>query len=1003
MEGHGALQDVVFTGELMVESNVTLEATTILLLLNTTGELQVTGSKEHHTVTLLCTELVAECLIVGDESTCNCSNGYIWSNEVCYTHKCCNETSCSATVSDITPLCIAKVKVHINGSVTLSATTWDFDKTAQLVTAFKGLNGFEYLNVTVQSPSNNIADFEAAVSVKFKTSKLQSIVTELETNLGAVLLVDTLGMVTIKSPNTTVSYMSTVQLKCTFKEATGSAGWNISKKHERFGLNTGSVVKLNHSCSTEEYESCTEVTLDKVTGIWKGTYECGFTDGSVRHVAMAYLKVALLPDVINLKINPLTADCTLGAASVNVTASILCSTESFEVRWTYNDEKTNAVSHTCNDTYGDNLIYDYEVAISCQKTTEAQYVNITFQNSMGQEKSARVDIPVIYEGEKYCSEEVINGEIWPKTPAKDTVINRTCGEGRVGYKSRTCDGTSWQLVYSYCVSQNLTKIFNDADNFQKGLGATQETAMNIFGGLWNSSSYDSDPSDAVADITASINVLDVMSSASENVVLQEGIFPDFVNAASNMLNKTWNGVNTSTVEYMSSTYLQSVEGLVKNIKVTESRGLSSENLDLKFCSGSDCNVSVLDINVTLNKTSGLMKTVAVKNLTNRLKNSFSKTEPTGLLLMATLEESNDSSLEIELDFPRVQMKHTQPICVFWNITAGDWSKKGCTFKITDENRTLCMCYHLTSFSVLMSKSDISTDVLTIITNVGLGVSVSSLLIFLIIESLVWSAVVKSNLSHFRHTALVNIAVFLLLADCSFLASKKLSSTWCLVLTVSKHLFYLAMFSWMLCMSVMLIHQLIFVFSPLRKRVFMFISSIVGYVCPILIVGSSYVHCKYTNKPYYNPETCWLVFEKLLEGSVHAFLLPVGTVILTNLFSMVVVVFTLMKSSVPDGSKADDKETVKSILKVVVFLTPVFGVTWGIGFMLFILDEKNAMYTVADYSFTILNSFQGLSILLTGCLAEQKVRGELSKLILAKSKGKSESMTKLNSTAYTKDK
>lgn len=48
--------------------------------------------------------------------------------------------------------------------------------------------------------------------------------------------------------------------------------------------------------------------------------------------------------------------------------------------------------------------------------------------------------------------------------------------------------------------------------------------MDIFEGLKNSSTIDSDPSDTVADISASISILNVMSRASENVVLQEDIF-----------------------------------------------------------------------------------------------------------------------------------------------------------------------------------------------------------------------------------------------------------------------------------------------------------------------------------------------------------------------------------------------------------------------------------------------------------------------------------------------
>lgn len=80
------------------------------------------------------------------------------------------------------------------------------------------------------------------------------------------------GMVTIESPEGAVCYLSSPELKCLFEEATGSAGWNMSKKHERFELNNGSVVKLNHNCSTPEYKSCVAVTLKNLTGIWTGKY-----------------------------------------------------------------------------------------------------------------------------------------------------------------------------------------------------------------------------------------------------------------------------------------------------------------------------------------------------------------------------------------------------------------------------------------------------------------------------------------------------------------------------------------------------------------------------------------------------------------------------------------------------------------------------------------------------------------------------------------------------------
>lgn len=426
-----------------------------------------------------------------------------------------------------------------------------------------------------------------------------------------------------------------------------------------------------------------------------------------------------------------------------------------------------------------------------------------------------------------------------------------------------------------------------------------------------------------------------------------------------MLSKGWVGINDSTLHDMSASYLHAVEGLVKNIKVNKSDRFISPNLELKFCSGGDCALSVFDIDVNLNKTNGVLKTVAVKNLTDKMNNNFGDTVHTSLVISATLENNSDSSLEIQLDFPNKQLSGKTPFCVFWNTTDGDWSDVGCTVKNSSLQRTQCECKHLTSFSVLMARRQISDSTLDLISNVGLAVSVCSLIAFLIIECVVWSAVVKTNLSHFRHTAVVNIATFRLLADCSFLASsfpKALSNNWCLFLTVCKHLFYLAMFSWMLCMSVMLVHQLIFVFTPLRKRVFMFFSSIIGYVCPILIVGCSYVYSKYTGKPYFDPNVCWLVYEKLLEGSIHAFFIPIGTIIFINLFSMMVVIITLTKTSVPENSKTHDKDTAKSVLKVVVFLTPVFGITWIFGFAQLILEE-GTLLTVAYYTFTILNSFQ----------------------------------------------
>uniref|UniRef100_A0A7N6FCD0 Adhesion G protein-coupled receptor F3b n=1 Tax=Anabas testudineus TaxID=64144 RepID=A0A7N6FCD0_ANATE len=893
-------------------------------------------------------------------------------------------------------------EVVMTGSVLLSSGTWNATNIYQLENAIKRWPCFDILNTT-QRLENSTADIKTVLCFKFGTSRLQRIATSLECNPQAVIRIGTSGMVTMLSPNTTVCYESNPVLKCTFGEATDRANWYIFHNDQLVELYPGTVVQLDNNCTTPEYNSCTTLTLMKVTGAWAGIYECGLTKGSLSYAARTHLSVALLPDVITIVTSPLTADCSqqqTGSVNINISITIPQSTESYEVWWSYNGTVENPLN---NISYNDSLVYTFTAPISCQKTSDAQYVDVTFENTKGQERSTTVDIPVIYADSIFCDENVTDGDIWPKTPAGATVINRTCPEGRVGYKSCTCDGPAWQPVFDYCVNQQLNTLLNSAESFLQGLGATQERAMNIFQELMNNSASAS--SDNIADITASINILTVMANASNNIAFQEEVLPNFINAASNLLSKTWNAVNTSTLYSMSSDFLQALEVLMKNIKFNTSQGVNSTNLQLKFCSSSECNLSLFDVGVNMNKTNGALKTVAVKNLTDRLRNIYSNMTPTSLLLLATLQDNNDRLIKIRLDFPNNQLNITEALCVFWNTTAGNWSDEGCTVITSDENHTLCECNHLTSFSLLIFNDEKTsyekfkfTLTLDIITNVGLGVSICCLLIFLIIESLVWSAVVETNLSHFRHTAMVNIATFLLLADVSFLASTSpdvLSETWCLVLTVCKHLFYLAMFCWMLCLSVMLVHQLTFVFSPLRKRVFMFFSSFVGYVCPVLIVGSSYVYTYYTNRPYYDKKTCWLVFERLMEGSIHAFLLPVGTVILTNLIFMVIVIVTLVKSSIPDNNKADDKGTAKSILKVVVILTPVFGVTWIFGFIQLVLDQDTPMYTAVEFCFTILNSFEGVFILLTGCLTEQKVRDKL-RILMAKSKEKSDTMKNLTS-------
>ncbi|KAK2856563.1 hypothetical protein Q5P01_005298 [Channa striata] len=666
-------------GAMTVEANVTLDTTSILSILNMLHDLQVNSTQ---TVTVLQNTLIADCLLYGTNTSCNCSTEYTWSNDVCYSFNCCNEATCKANVSYTPILCVPKVNVQIYGSVSLSSGTWGASQTAKLQGALAALNGFQNLTITNYRESYKIADFYASVNVRFMTSKLQGILANLENDLTATALANTSGMVTIVSPNTSVCYESSPVLTCTFMEAMTSAGWTMKRDNKSYVLNPGSVVELNNNCATQSI------------------YQCVFTTNRITHAATTQLNVALLPDVITVVNTPPTGDCTqpVSNVSINVSATIPQSTEIYEVSWSYSGGPSTKL---VNKTVNNNLVYSFIVTLSCKPPASTQ--NITFTNTKKQDRIKPLNIDIIYNGSIFCPAETAE-VYWPNTTAGLTVTNVSCENGTVGYKSRTCNGKTWQPVVSFCINQKLKNVSNQAENFIK--------------------------------------------------------------AASNILNKTWDTVNNSVLYKMSSTYLESVENLVKNIKVVNSTGVNSTNLELKFCSSGNCNMSVFNIGVSMNKTNGTLKTVAIKQLSDKLRPNNSQIA-NSLILSATLENNSDSSLEIQLDFPNELLNYTKPVCVFWNTTDGNWSDTGCFANVnaSEANHTLCECNHLTPFSILMSKGDEIKDTdenLNIITNVGLAVSVFSLLIFLIIEFLVWSAVVKSHLSHFRHTAMTKLIPCILL-------------------------------------------------------------------------------------------------------------------------------------------------------------------------------------------------------------------------------------------------
>lgn len=79
-----------------------------------------------------------------------------------------------------------------------------------------------------------------------------------------------------------------------------------------------------------------------------GTYECGFTIGSIRHIGRAKLSVALLPDTITLSSMPLTVDCPENQESVSITVSAIipASNATYNILWGYRGNVSPDVKKT---------------------------------------------------------------------------------------------------------------------------------------------------------------------------------------------------------------------------------------------------------------------------------------------------------------------------------------------------------------------------------------------------------------------------------------------------------------------------------------------------------------------------------------------------------------------------------------------------------------------------------------------------------------------------------
>ncbi|XP_070698543.1 adhesion G protein-coupled receptor F5 [Pempheris klunzingeri] len=877
------------------------------------------------------------CRDVMDRKECECKQHYKWSDKVCESNQtCCANTKCT------------------------------FAKNSTMKAVYSTLRGFNTLTLSCRNGGIN-ADFELTIAENVKPEDLMKKSKSLSANLSQPLSLNTTGFVNLSMPPNPVPYNSKSRiLKCTVKENLKALPtWQLKRKGEKYEITNGTVSEV--SIVTLE----TEVKLKYVTELWAGEYTCAYcqvsNSCSICHKASAMMDVCPIPNIY------ITADqkyprCRKSSDVLEIKVS-------------------------CEIGNSSPTVYRALAYASCDPAMQTIRLTCTFTNRCNQNGSNYIDINIINETEQYCEAE---GD-WMDTKAGFSAVLKC--KNAAGQRERKCKAgpqkATWEPEVSDCVNWNLNSVLQTASVVDIGLGSADDNAAQTFSELQKVTNR-TNTINSFSNINASVYVLFTLSEKPIQLPDDPGVFnfsvnnkllsfQDFLESSSSLLDESlansWKSKADNGNVSVAERFLSSVEQLIEMTNITSVNKKKNIEVAASSCSQeSQCDNTVFDVKVALTGSDpGRVKTAGFKELEKYLPSNNSESEPNSIVVSTTTEKKQLDSVNVDINFKLLKKRPRNVLmtCVTWDNVTRDWSSRYCEWAgPSDEGR--CICKHLSSFAILMSKHAKDIKWINEITYVGLAVSIASLTISLLIEMIVWSAVVKQDNSYLRHTAQVNISMCLLVADCCFLASsgpQRLSDIWCKTFVVVKQFCYLSMFFWMLCLSSTILHQMVFPFHKGGKKTCLKLSVVLGYVCPLLIVAITFIANKGGAEGwYFSRETCWLVYSGVMKGSIYTFVIPVGIIVVFNVFSMAVVIMKLLnhpKNTVP--SHGQEKKDAIAVIRIVVLLTPIFGVTWIFGFALMLLDlTYGIMAYIVNYAFTLLNAFQGLFILLTTCLGDKQV-------------------------------
>ncbi|XP_076873570.1 adhesion G protein-coupled receptor F5-like isoform X2 [Brachyhypopomus gauderio] len=719
-----------------------------------------------------------------------------------------------------------------------------------------------------------------------------------------------------------------------------------------------------------------KLTVTNVNSANSGQYSCKMTINSITYEAL--MAITVLP-------NPNLQTSTSKSVECNDTTVTLscCADTSYTVNLKVDSIvcaqlTTGSGCSTCKYTIRkqDCQTSDKVIWVTCEATGYDSHVYATKPFSIKATKK-----------EFICFNESFGGGDLNDTKVGD------CPQNMVGNQTGLCTSSGWVILdQTNCILIVIQDLINRAQNLVVA-DIPQITAQLSNVTIANGATIIESP----GNVLGIVGILKEIASVSQAAEINQPTMTSFLQIldviASKDAGKTWTTLNNgNTTKNTSSVLLKSIEDMGQKLSnvtfgiITNTTQLNRTQISAPYSGPLGINSTLLihipEINVpaffTFIDFSTLNTVMPARIATSN--DSQTGTSINGDVVVVKTETTVNN---ISFSFSLINNLLGNPQCVFWNFDlldgTGAWDSTGCELKFVknQSERVTCECNHTTSFSILMSSYFVDNVALAYITYIGVGISMVSLVLCLIIEAIIWKAMTRNDTSYMRHVSIVNIALSLLIADICFFIGASIGYPEretpvgpCSAATFFIHFFYLALFFWMLLSALLLLYRTVMVFSGLSRVKMMAIAFTVGYGAPLLIAVIT-VASTAGNRGYVaQMNACWLNWDQ--TKALLAFVIPALTIVVINLLVLIVVIYKMLRRGVGSSSQPDEKHALVVIARCVGILTPLFGLTWGFGIGTMV-STALGIHVV----FTVLNSLQGFFILVFGTLLDSKIREALA--------------------------